>query len=428
MNGIGAVITLTLCLGVLTLRRTLAAFCIVSAALFLTEGQGLSLGGLNLTSIRLVLGVAFGRIVLRKEWDSIRLNKVDSAFVAYVVVGLLAHTLRTWSWGPFVYQLGFAYNALLGYFVMRSLINSIDDVESLMGVLQWALIILSLTFVSEAIFGRNVFSTFGGVPEMSELRKGHFRCQGAFRSPITAGTCGAILMPLYFVRSWLHNFNVKWSFGLIAATTMTITSRSSGPAIAYLSGIFGLYMWRFRGRLKIFLIGGLLCLCLLHMAMKAPVWYLLARVSDLIGGGGWHRAELIDQAIRHFGSWWLLGTNDTEDWMPTQLTAGGADITNEFISAGVRGGALTMCLLILTIWRAFSWIGSARKMVAGCSGDKEKILWAAGVCLFGNVVNFFSVSYFDQIWVFWYMELALASSISCRICQSNVLRNFSEPR
>ena len=51
-----------------------------------------------------------------------------------------------------------------------------------------------------------------------------------------------------------------------------------------------------------------------QLVMKAPVWaILIARVSDLVGGGGWHRAFIIDVCIKNFGTWWLIGLHPHEN-------------------------------------------------------------------------------------------------------------------
>jgi hypothetical protein len=48
--------------------------------------------------------------------------------------------------------------------------------------------------------------------------------------------------------------------------------------------------------------------------MKAPVWFLIARIDLAGGSSGYHRAMLIDTFLRHFGDWWLLGTKDAFSW------------------------------------------------------------------------------------------------------------------
>jgi hypothetical protein len=147
--------------------------------------------------------------------------------------------------------------------------------------------------------------------------------------------------------------------------------------------------------------------------MKAPVWFLMARMGDIVGGGGWHRAAIIDQAIAHVGDWWLLGTSNTGDWMATTLafSPNSADITNQFVSEGLMGGLLTMILFIFVIVRCFRMIGLSLKSMEESPFAEQIIVWSLGASLLAHVMAFMSVSYFDQIIVFWYLLLAMISAI-----------------
>jgi len=148
--------------------------------------------------------------------------------------------------------------------------------------------------------------------------------------------------------------------------------------------------------------------------MKAPVWYILSRLSQLIGGSGWHRAEIIDQAISHFRDWWLVGTTYTADWIAyhSSIDPNNADITNQFVVEGVRGGIFKLALFILIIVLCFRSIGLAIKSLDDDKLTIKILMWALGVSLLVHVVSFFSVSYFDQIVVIWYLVLAMIS-IAC---------------
>ncbi len=44
--------------------------------------------------------------------------------------------------------------------------------------------------------------------------------------------------------------------------------------------------------------------------MKAPVWALIQRITIFGGNSGYHRYELINQAILHFWEWFLVGTKN----------------------------------------------------------------------------------------------------------------------
>ena len=93
--------------------------------------------------------------------------------------------------------------------------------------------------------------------------------------------------------------------------------------------------------------------------MKAPVWYLMARI-DLVGGStGWHRAYLIDQALMHLSEWWIAGTDYTRDWMPygVSWSPDHSDITNHYILLGVTGGIALIAAHVAVLTLAFKGVG-----------------------------------------------------------------------
>jgi hypothetical protein len=148
--------------------------------------------------------------------------------------------------------------------------------------------------------------------------------------------------------------------------------------------------------------------------MKAPVWALIGRLSNVVGGDGWHRTELIDATIRNVDQWWLLGTWYTAHWLPFSnlIEPGMADITNHYVVQGVDGGLVTLALFIVLIVLCFRATGGLFRGIEGQPLSMRITVWAMGAALVGHVMSFFSVSYFDQIVVFWYFLLAVISSLS----------------
>jgi len=148
--------------------------------------------------------------------------------------------------------------------------------------------------------------------------------------------------------------------------------------------------------------------------MKAPIWFILARLDIHAGSTGWHRAQLIDTAIGHFNEWWLFGTHYTVHWMPYALSSNPdmIDITNQYLKFGVQGGIISMALFILVIIRSFKGIGEALDAIPPKHGKEKFFVWCLGVTLFGYVIQFFSISYFDQSVIFIYMLLAIISNMT----------------
>ena len=290
---------------------------------------------------------------------------------------------------------------------------------------------LAVLIIIEKWSGRNLFSVFGGVPEFTAIRGGRLRCQGPFSHPILAGTFGAAMLPFCIAFWFQEKSNKLIAFiGVVAASTITIASASSGPVIAYLSAITGLMTWYFRRYLKAIRWSILLGTIGLHLYMKAPVWYISARLGNIMGGTGDHRAELITQTISHFREWWLLGTTNTSSWMAYSLNIdpNSSDITSQYILECVNGGIFKLVLFIIIIVLCFKTIGRTLHSVENEKLAVKITFWSMGVTLLVHTVSFFSVAYFDQIIIFFYMLLAMISGSSIIFLknQQQILENSSK--
>lgn len=152
--------------------------------------------------------------------------------------------------------------------------------------------------------------------------------------------------------------------------------------------------------------GLLLTLICLHIVMKGPVWSLIEKIDVTGGSSSYHRYMLIDQCIRHFGDWWLVGVKDTSVWGWDMW-----DTANQYVSTCDNSGLVPFVLFIAILVYGFNFLGRARKRVEA-ERPAALFLWALGAALFANVVAFFGISYFDQTIVGWYALLAMISAAS----------------
>jgi hypothetical protein len=150
------------------------------------------------------------------------------------------------------------------------------------------------------------------------------------------------------------------------------------------------------------------------LAMKAPVWFLIARIHLIGGSTGWHRANLIDVFFRHFGDWWLHGTNAASTWGWDMW-----DLSNQFVAEGESGGLATFICFVAMISISFGMIGKARKAVEG-DRQKEWFLWLFGVAMFAHVVAYFGISYYDHMQVSWFTFLAAIPSATASLAYEPV--------
>jgi hypothetical protein len=141
--------------------------------------------------------------------------------------------------------------------------------------------------------------------------------------------------------------------------------------------------------------------------MKAPVWHLIARIDITGGSSSWHRYMLVDQCIRHFGDWWLIGVKDTSVWGWDMW-----DTANQYVGTCDNSGLLPFLLFLAVLVYGFKYLGKARRAAAKDKDKKRALfIWAVGSALFANAVAFFGISYFDQTMVAWYCLLAMISTI-----------------
>lgn len=414
MNIGGIIITIVLCSTVLVLPRRYAFVPPFIATCYITQGQVLDIAGANFTALRLVFLFSFIRVLLRKELQQIEFILMDKIFILWVSSATVIYIILWQTQSAFIYKMGVAYDAILIYFFFRSVFRDLEDVKRAIPIMAVLIVPLAILMLYERFGLKNVFSYFGGVPDTPIFDRVRTRAEGAFRHPILAGSVASCLFPM-FMGMWFFN-KKKSVLGLMAAGAMIIAANSSGPVMSVIFAIFAMAIWPMHAHMRIIRWGIAASLVALHFVMTAPVWYIIARLSLITGGTGWHRSYLIDRAICYFDDWWLLGTKETSHWMPTKLIIyDAADITNFFIAQGVRGGLLTLILFIALFVFAFSNIGKTIKNTDKSEFISLIFVWSIGASLFAHMVSFISVSYFDQSIVFFYLTLALIGAVTMKI-------------
>jgi hypothetical protein len=322
----------------------------------------------------------------------------------WIVLGTVLWSIQFMEMPAFIKAASSLIDGLAGYWVVRYFIRDKEDVTRTIKVFAYISVVMGICMVIEQVTHFNVFTLLGGVPPAPAMREGGVRAQGAFAIYLDAGVFGAILIPLFI---WLWSgagARVIAFMGIVGATAMTLASNSSTPVLAYASGIFALCFWPLRGRMRAIRWGVVLCLVALHLVMNGPVWALIARVDVVGSSSGWHRYALVDNFIRHFRDWWLIGYPNYNNWGWDMW-----DLCNEYVSVGLTGGLVTFVCFILALSRSFGGLGTARKLVAG-DRKQEWFLWCLGTCLFANVVGFFGIAYAAQMNMAFFALLAAISA------------------
>lgn len=400
----------------LTAPRRFAIVPFIVTTCFITTYQRIVVAGLDFDMIRLLLIVAAARIISRSEYRSLKLNAVDKCICFYVIAGIITYTLLWQTASAFINRLGWAYNIIGMYFVTRIFVRSTRDYVIIVKTMIIIAIPVMLAMLNEQVTGRNFFSIFGGVPEMTFLRDGRLRSQGAFDHPILAGTYGASLFPLVFGLWWSKRCNwLLFTTGITASLGITITSSSSGPLLAFAGGCAALMMWPLRKKMNLLIYSSVAALVVLQLVMNGPVWALIAKIGIVGGSTAQHRFALIDAAIRHFGEWWLLGTHSSAHW-----GWGLQDVTNMYINVAINNGLLGLLLflgsIILCFHSFFRNVIFKKSLI-----HTKKIMWGLLAYFVTHLVSFLGVSYFGLFTFFWYLSLGLMATASDVVATSSRL-------
>ena len=417
MNASVLVFLLLNAIGILALPRNWAALPLLIGACYMTLGQGFEIGPFSFTVIRILIGAGLVRLVVRGERLAGGLNGLDKlmmlwAFWAVASVPLLNNLAGEFDAGQeYIFRLGLVYNTCGLYFLLRAFCHTIADVVGLCQMTAILLAPLALEMLVEMMIGANLFSAFGGVPAVAEMREGRFRAQGPFAHAILAGTVGAVSLPMLVCLWRLHrNYAIV---GSIACVTMVVACASSGPIMSLMSAVAALWMWKHRDKMQLVRRLAVAGYIVLNFTMKAPAYYILARM-DIVGGStGWHRAALIEASIQHFNEWWLGGTNFTRDWLPTGVSwsPNHTDITNHYLHLGVIGGMPLVLIFLATLVKGFSFVGQTLRDRTDLTVESQFMVWALGASLFVHSMTCISVAYFDQSFVFIYLTLGAIGSM-----------------
>lgn len=403
---VAMLIAIALILG-LPRKYVIAPFLLM--AFLVPLSQQIVLGGVHVLVLRIVIVAGLARMLFGKQrvlaggW-----NSMDSVFLMWALFRAIAFILLNRDMGAVVNQVGFLWDSLGAFFVLRFLIRDDGDIQRLVKVLCVIAGFVAVCMLNEHFRQVNIFGFLGSGRTVPEIRDGSVRAQGPFAHALLAGTFGGILVPL-FVSLWITSKSkVLAVVGIVSSTVITFMSASSTPILAYVASVVGLCCWPIRSRMRMVRWAIVIALVGLNMVMKAPVWFLIAHIDVVGGSSADHRAHLVDLFIRNFGDWWLVGTNAAASWGWDMW-----DTCNQYVQEGESGGLAAFLCFVGLIVLSFKKIGRARKAARG-SSEREWFFWCLGAAMFANVTAFFGIAYFDQTTVMWYALLAMITVATLR--------------
>ncbi|HSW67307.1 MAG TPA: hypothetical protein VLH16_01865 [Bacteroidales bacterium] len=412
---INALILLATCsVGIFLLNRKYAILCFIIGILYIPQTQSIYFLNINLFPIRILEVIGFLRVVCRKELVLSGKNKIDFCFTLLFSYMLCMYLL--FSEKILFYQLAPSVDALLCYYTFKGLIKNLHDVCYILYSTIFLMIPFTGMLAVESLTAKNPFYLLGAEEYSVMFREGYPRCIGSFRHPSLLGSFGASILPMYIGYYFYGQQKKMTLLGIALCIVIVLLSNSGGPYTAIAICILGWSCWYLKKRMKLITACFVIMIILVGFYMKAPIWYLLERISIFSGGDGWHRSYLIDIAFKNLDKWWFSGMDleQTSEWFPYTIYTGAADIINQYIYYGLTAGLGATILFIILIILCFNYVMINVSFVRHSRGSRpgeDKFLWGFGVMLLVHSFNLIGITYFDQMYMVWYMHIAIIASL-----------------
>src|SRR5665213_1555040 len=407
------VLAALLLIGVLVfaLPRKYILFPLFLGILLVPYGQNFYVAGNHLFVYRILLLLGWIRVLISVLVSSEELlpggfGTLDTLFTVWAFARAIATVLLFMQAGAIAGEVAFLWDAIGGYFLFRCLIRNEEDILRLLKAFAIVAVVAATGMVYEQVTRQNLFVFLGGVRLAPEIRNGRIRSQGMFAHALLAGSFGATMFPL-FIALWVRG--KSWflgTLGLVAAGVMTFAASTSTPIMTFMGGVLVLFLWPIRKNMRVLRWGIVAVLVGLEIVMKAPVWFVLGHIDLSNGSTGNDRAVLIDNFIRHFGDWWLIGTHDNVNWGYDMW-----DQCNQFVLEGESGGLIGFACFVAIFTVCFRKIGLARKAVEG-DPKKEWLMWIFGATFFAQFMAYFGIDYFDTMKFVWYALLVMITVVT----------------
>lgn len=384
------------------LPRKYVVVAVLLSVLLIPTGQVVVIGGVHVDPAKVIVIPG----LIRAGFDIGKWNPLDSAFLAWAICRALAFILLWMQPAALANKAGFLWEALGMYLLLRALIQNDEDVIRVIRVLSVIAAINAIEMIHEQTSNQNLFGMFGGIHSIPEFRAGKIRSSGAFQISILAGTFGVTCTPL-FIAAWKYGkARSATIMGIASAAVMALTCASSTPLSGFAAVILGFSLWPVRKHIPNILRGFALLLVVLHLIMKAPVWFLIAHIDLTGASSGYHRAMIVDQCIAHFTDWCLFGTKDTSQWGVDMW-----DKCDQYVLEAEEGGLFTLCCFIALLVVSFKRLKKARNSIKN-NRPRQIFLWGISVAIFTHIVCFLGADYFDQSEAAWFTLLAIVSAVT----------------
>lgn len=368
-------------------------------------GQVLVVAGIHFTMHQILILTVLARMVASRgssTWGKFPggFNDLDKVVALWALSTLIVFYLEFLETPVLIKALGDLVINLGGYVAVRFLIPDREALGRTVKVLAVVCMIQGVCMSTELFTYQNVFGPIGG--PSPTIREGHVRAEGSMGT-LYAGAFAGILIPVFLWLCIEGKSRLVAVAGIAGATGMVLASHASTAWLAYGGSVAGLCFWPLRKHMRLVRWGILITLAGLHLVMNGPVWSLIEKIDLTGGSSSYHRYMLVDNCIRHFGDWWLLGFKNYGAWGFDMW-----DLCNQFVVAALTGGLVTLVIFITIYTRSFRTIGDAMRQVSG-DRAQQLLFWCLGSTLFASIVASFGINYMTHLTICF---LTLVSCVS----------------
>jgi hypothetical protein len=401
---------------ILSLPRSKAISPFLLAFFTIPIGQVIVLAGIHLTMHQILILTVLAKMVAFRGSSSEGkfaggFNGLDKVVVLWTLSTLVVFYFEFLETQVLIKALGDLVINLGGYLALRFLISDRETLRRSAKVMATVCIIQGVCMGSELFTYHNVFGAMGG--HTPTIREGHVRAEGSMGT-LHAGAFAGVLIPV-FLWLWTEGKSrTAAATGIAGATAMVLASHASTAWLAYGGSLVGLSFWPLRRQMRLVRYGIAALLVGLHLTMNGPVWSLIEKIDLTGGSSSYHRYMLVDNCIRHFTDWWLLGCKNYGDWGFDMW-----DLCNQFVVCALTGGLVTLVLFMAIYKRGFGALGTARKQVGGDRGQ-EWFLWCLGSALFAIIVASFGINYMVHLMMCFFVVVVFISVSTFAVKEATV--------
>lgn len=404
------------------LRPRHALVVYLTALLWFPEFLRFSIGTIDISVGRFVVVILLLRCLfndsIRNKFKLIPLDKwVAVSMIVYVGVALVVQPTMA----SLENRCGFLLDTGFAYLVARFIITDRQTLVSVIKCIAVVLVPLTILGCIETFTGWQPFMPLrrfipwaqqdANAEFKTAVRWGLVRAVGPFNHPILFGCGFAIFLPLiYYLRQEKRPWRILSYLFSATAIIGAFTSMSAGPWVMVAAAIFCLAMERHKTWAKPMILFFVITCVATELLSNRPFYHVFASYASTLGGTGWHRAKLIDVAIKHLNEWWLAGYGGKDPGWGPYFGMTWTDVTNEYIIAGVRYGMAGVISVCAILYAAFRGLINAHKKAT--LPALKSLYWALGSMLFSVAVTWMAAHFFGQLPSLFYSLLGVIGSCS----------------